>query len=416
MALPTTVSRRVCDIWRGYLMQRYAWIYGGVVIYILSENFYENNDNITLSFEEERDLYYKLDDLLEVLNNKVHLDIEHPAIFFIKLIEILVEKNILKENDLNMYKAFISDIESFGYIYNTNYKIYIDKNIKNYLNISTELQYHLPSVPTINTHQNLKNNIKLIKHYTIKNKYNDILLVINYNYEFLIKLNSFIKELYQEYFPNIVFIYPNSTYTDNDNKVIICNESYRGYYSYYCIQKVYDKYPNMKGYLFAMDDIFIKVWELENYDFDIPWILTIYVTKTKNWPKSNDREEKMLNKNKKWKKNLRKFYNSDIIGHGISDFFYLPNYFVKDYMIVAKEFYKYRVFLELAVPSIYGILLKKRYQFIHFSGLWEENRKNWLQYLRNAHRQTVIHPIKFSDINNQIKVTTYLYFKNAKEY
>ena len=144
--------------------------------------------------------------------------------------------------------------------------------------------------------------------------------------------------------------------------------------------------------------------------------MTFYVSKTKNWPKSNDREEEMLNKNKKWQNNLRKFYNSKIIGHGISDFFYLPNYFVKDYMIVARELYKYRVFLELAVPSIYGILLRDKYQYVQFSGLWNDDRKNWLRYLRNAHRQTVIHPIKFSDINSQIIVTNYLYFKKAEQY
>ena len=420
MALPTTVTREVSDIWRGYLMQRYGWGYGGVVMYKRGGVLYDwKYENQSLDFEREKDLYYKLDSLLEILNGKIDSDmnITHPVLFFMKLIEILVEKNILKENDLNMYKAFIYDIESFGYTYNISYKINIDSNtnIKNYLIISTELQYHLPTIPAIYLYHNNK-NMKLLKHYTIKNKYNDIVLIINYNYEFLIKLNSFITELYQEYFPKIVFIYPNSNYTGNDNNVIMCPESHKGYYSYYCIQKVYDKYPKMKGYLFAMDDVFIKVWELENYDFDIPWIMTFYVSKTKNWPKSNDREEEMLNKNKKWQNNLRKFYKSKIIGHGISDFFYLPNYFVKDYMIVARELFIYRVFLELAVPSIYGILLREKYQYVQFSGLWDDDRKNWFRYLRNAHRQTVIHPIKLSDIKSQIIVTNYLYFKKAEEY
>ena len=70
----------------------------------------------------------------------------------------------------------------------------------------------------------------------------------------------------------------------------------------------------------------------------------------------------------------------------------------------------------MAVPSIYGILLRDKYQLVHFSGLWDDDRKYWLRYLRNAHRQTVIHPIKLSDINSQIIVTNYLYFKKAEEY
>ena len=72
--------------------------------------------------------------------------------------------------------------------------------------------------------------------------------------------------------------------------------------------------------------------------------------------------------------------------------------------------------MELAVPSIYGIISKPIYQYIYFSGLWNDNRKNWLNYLRAAHTQTVIHPIKFSDINNQKEVIKYLFFKNAREY
>ena len=413
LALPTSVSNRVSDIWRGYLMQRYAWGYDGLVLFTRTTGYFEKKiENISSIFEEEKDLFFKLDRLLEALNSNINLDTNHPANFFIKLIEILVEKNILKENDLNMYKAFIFDLESFGYNYKNNYKISIDSNFKNYLNISSELQYHLPLIPDI--HINKKINTKLLRHFTFKKKYDDILLIINYNYEFLLKLNSFLLELYQEYFPNIVFISPGSNST-GDN-VIACPESYKGYYSYFCIKKAYDRYPNMKGYLFIMDDVFVKVWELEKFNFDIPWILSFYINKTKNWPKSNDREEEMLNKNKNWQKNLRKFYNSPIIGHGISDFFYVPKYFFEEYITIAKELFNYKVFLELAVPSIYGIISKPIYQYIYFSGLWNDNRKNWLNYLRAAHTQTVIHPIKFSDINNQKEVIKYLFFKNAREY
>ena len=338
----------------------------------------------------------------------------NPNVFFIKLIKILVEKNILGENDLNMYKAFLYDLESFGYNYRKNYKIKIDSNYKNYLNINTELKYYLPSIPDIHINKKYNSNIKLLKHYTIKSKYNDILLVINYNYEFLTKLNSFLLQLYQEYFPNIIFITPGN-YSTEDN-VIACSESHKGYYSYLCLKEAYDRYPNMKGYLFVMDDVFIKIWELENFNFDIPWILTFYISKTKYWPKSNDKAIEMLNNHKDWQKSLRDFYNRDIIGHGISDFFYVPNYFMSEFYVVAKELYNYKIFLELAVPSIYGILSKPIYQFIHFSGLWDDNRKNWLSYLRTAHRQTVIHPIKFSDINSQKEVVKYLFFKNAIDY
>ena len=69
LALPITVSKRVSDIWRGYLMQRYAWIYNGTVLYNppCADNKRKYR-NINLDFINEKDLFYKLDDLLNSLN------------------------------------------------------------------------------------------------------------------------------------------------------------------------------------------------------------------------------------------------------------------------------------------------------------------------------------------------------------
>ena len=155
---------------------------------------------------------------------------------------------------------------------------------------------------------------------------------------------------------------------------------------------------------------------IENLNFDIPWILTFCNIKTKNWPDDYIREEKLLEKNKNWKNNIKIFYDGDIMGHGISDFYYLPNYFVPDFIKIANEYYNYSIFLELTVPSIYGIIMKPKYQFVHFIGLWDKERNNWKEYLYNAHKQIIIHPIKFSDINNQKEIIKYNKFKNANDY
>lgn len=419
IALPISVTMKVSDIWRGYLAQRYIWGFNGVTILTNSNaNYRRNITNISLDFKEERGLFFELGNLLECLNKEFdENDIKYPGMFIIKLIEILVENNILDKNDLDMYKAFLYDIESFGYEYKSDYRTKINSDVNNYINTNPEFQHYLPSIPKIDSFTKLNPNITLLKHYTIQNKYDDILLMINYNYEFLTSLNNFITELYEQYFPNIVFITPGKEINDSNNhKMIACPESYKGYYSYYCIKRVYENYPSFKGYIFVMDDVFIKVWELEYLNFDIPWISEFSYEKTKLWLNSHDREEKLLEKNLAWQKNVRIFYNGKVLGRGISDFFYLPNYFVPDFINVAKVFYNYTVFLELAVPSIYGVLLKPKYQSVHFIGLWEEDRKKWKNYLYTSHKQIVVHPIKFSDINNQREVIKYLEFKYAKEY
>ena len=83
---------------------------------------------------------------------------------------------------------------------------------------------------------------------------------------------------------------------------------------------------------------------------------------------------------------------------------------------MVNDFYKRRVFLETAVPTIMGILMKPKYQIIHFIGLWGDYRNTTLQYLKSAEKQVTIHPIKFSSLENQVEVKKYIFMMNAKEY
>ena len=66
-----------------------------------------------------------------------------------------------------------------------------------------------------------------------------------------------------------------------------CKESFRGFYSYIFFRSVYNKYPNMKGYLFLNGDIFFKPWDLENLDLNIPWMNFIRKHPNTSKPLSN---------------------------------------------------------------------------------------------------------------------------------
>ena len=78
-----------------------------------------------------------------------------------------------------------------------------------------------------------------MNHLCSNKIYKDILLIINYNHNGFLKLNNYITNLYNKYFPNIIFINPSITKKPN---IISCKESYTGYYSYKCFKKVYQKY------------------------------------------------------------------------------------------------------------------------------------------------------------------------------
>lgn len=82
LALPTTINSEISDIIRGYIMQRYAWGLNGTVIFVPSDS-YKNQSFINKSdfIKEEKSLYFKLDELINILNHKSNNEIRNPKDF-----------------------------------------------------------------------------------------------------------------------------------------------------------------------------------------------------------------------------------------------------------------------------------------------------------------------------------------------
>ena len=430
LALPISKNKRVSDIFRGYILQRYAWIYNGVVAYRQPSIYKKrNNINYNLEFKQEKELYYELDNLLNALNIEIKSDKENPSNFLIKLFEILFNKNIITDNDLNMYKSFIEDLSNIGYDYNKNFTTRVSSNINDYSNIYSKMNFYVPPKPDYLLRNNEKKSSpyinKVLTHPSTKSKYPNILLMINYNYEFLLSHNEFLKTLYIKYFPNMVFISPkgknvtlekNLNISENDT-IIYCPESHRGAFSYFCITKVYEKFPNYDGYLFVMDDVFIKIWEFDNLDFNAPWIIGYSYDRATSWSnQSYIRMEKIYDAHPDWRKNIDIFLGKNVIPHGISDFYYIPKRLMKKFCELSVVFYKNWTFLELAVPNSLGIFMEPKYQYIYFIGLWGENRKHIMDYIHTSHAQVVVHPVKFSNDEHKELIKRYVYFKNSPEF
>ena len=164
-------------------------------------------------------------------------------------------------------------------------------------------------------------------------------------------------KLYLNYFEDIVFISPISV--NNNKNTISCNRTFYGFFSYICFQKVYEKYPNYKGYLFTNDDEFMKIWELNNLDFNIPWLHNLSkLSKKYGFYKYCKNLNNILNNNIKWKTNLSKFLgNNFYIPLALSDFYYIPRYIAAKICEIFKVMYYSKIFLECAVPVSFGILL-----------------------------------------------------------
>ena len=115
MLLPSTVTGRVSDIWRGFIAVRLLWetdLEVGFSSPFVSQ--YRNPHSYMDDFRLEADLYDKTDDFLEVLA-EVQGHGSSLSEAYLHIFTLLVKRGFLSQNDLILAKAWITDLESIGY-------------------------------------------------------------------------------------------------------------------------------------------------------------------------------------------------------------------------------------------------------------------------------------------------------------
>ena len=420
LALPTTVAFRVCDIWRGFIMERFIWGYNGTVLFHSPSVYQKRNvHDYYLDFVDEEALYYGLEDILDGLNSKVNKKIYNPGHFLVSLIEILVRKKVLKLNDLKMYKAFIEDLENIGYIYSPNYLQEINYNHKDFLKIYSELSFYTPRKQRELMMNNGKEEThKVLYHYSSNTVFKDLILIINFYDKNIMELKDYMFKLYKKNFPNIVFISSSlQEYKDNNGTHIIsCPESNDKSLSYVCIQKVYNDYPNMKGYLYLNNEILLKIWELDNFDLNMPWVCSFNISEIGTLKDNQKSILNIINSKVELKDNLRKFLGKEGIATGMPHFYYLPNNAVSKFIEISKEMYDNKVPQELAIPNTMGMILLPQYQYIYFADLNEEEIKTVMTYIKKVHEQILVYPVDFTRKDYRDEVDKYIYFMKAEDY
>lgn len=116
LLLPVTVTGRVSDIWRSYITTRLLWETGFLVGF--SSPFvkqFRNPHSYMKDLEEEKDLYYNVDELLKALlewNSAKCSSLEEA---YLELIANVVSLGFLGTDDLNLAHAWCKDLKSAGY-------------------------------------------------------------------------------------------------------------------------------------------------------------------------------------------------------------------------------------------------------------------------------------------------------------
>lgn len=256
----------------------------------------------------------------------------------------------------------------------------------------------------------------------IKERYKNILLVIQYNHPFYQSI-PFIKELYGPYFPNIVF------YGEKKDSGVTAIKTTVGVYLPRVMSDVFSKFPNFEGYIFLQDDCLMNLWNFSRLDKQKLWLavsrypdgqpelpaswspgfdraraiegffhakLDGSVCESWGWWKTKHGLHPLRKAMKKLPKKLKSQLKKNIGAGNVisiwSDMFYVPGKYRKKMHLLSTLFSD--VFYEISVPMMFACL--------DDMSNWEYLRMHWGAPQDNfvVYRNDVdwIHPIKFSSL------------------
>lgn len=247
--------------------------------------------------------------------------------------------------------------------------------------------------------------------------FNNILVIINYNFPYYQSI-PFIKNLYKQYFPNIVF------YGEQPHPGIHAYHEHYGALSYFAIADAMERYPQYEGYLFCHDDCIMHPWRFKNFDITKIWFAKLQwlhadCGNTGNiekgldafpdwfWWDSEFGAEAMKKAYDEtpatYKAMLEQNWGKSNVVVAYSDIVYIPKQYKNDFIKLAKIYYKYRGFLETALPTIVSCLSpKETWQYLEGHAPDINNTLN--QYKKNVDFN---HPLKLSSFVNREFIEKY---------
>ena len=297
------------------------------------------------------------------------------------------------------------------------------------------LKYLIEFCKTSNS--SLKYNISNIELNQNKSKHSsDIILLVTFNFEPLPTNIEFIKHFYGSHFNNIIFCGykirnvlngSRGKFKRFDSYTFIELDTHEGFFHYYCMTKAIEMGYIAKGIFLMSDDVLVKYWELDNLNMNKIWLpenmskfcnfeLTQnFSTEWHWWSKPNGLKALLnlwdhVNQIKNQKKSIgdeyvamfNQFYdflfrnNSKVakVCRCPSDVFYLPKSKFKMYHFLSSLFRKFKVFLELALPTILAAIQPDfDFEIVSYNFTWYGNQID-LYYLDSM--GVLTHPVKIS--------------------
>ena len=97
-------------------------------------------------------------------------------------------------------------------------------------------------------------------------------------------------------------------------------------------------------------------------------------------------------------------------------FFYIPKNSLNKILPIFEEFFKNKIPQEFAIINAMGIALLKRYQYIYFTDLNNEQIKQVMTYIKKENEQILVYPVDYTRKDYREEVDKYYYFMKAEEF
>ncbi|KAF9375959.1 hypothetical protein CPC16_000440 [Podila verticillata] len=420
------MSFRVCDIWRGYWVQRLLWDVNGSLAFTKpTVEQIRNAHNYLDDFKDEIQLYTDTTRLIDFLANwtSTSTDLETRIV---ELMMAMAAEKFIGDADVDLAQRWIKDLQSIGYKF---------PRVAAYNNeqVQEAIQYcHRPIQRTVDAHIQSQDALKSCYEKSDPSTsriqvmedppfeaFKDVLLVVNFNkggfYSDVIPL---FLDIYKNFFPNIVFYGYNDPPVPPEyaSTVKVMNTQW-GEFGYMSLVDAMEQHQGYKGYLHTNDDVILNVHQLANYDKDkvwksIPRIPLDVRDRTKSWPddwwvwgwKAQDgvwNDTALFTPEQR--ERLTNFTGvqgpADV--RAWADAFYVPSRLVSEFVPLMHKMREHEVHLELAVgpvllaiePTTQWVPWKEEYLWDNW-GPKDRTRDKWQNFLKPG--VGMLHSVKLS--------------------
>jgi len=210
----------------------------------------------------------------------------------------------------------------------------------------------------------------------VKEAFKDFLLVIVYNYPFYDSIPH-LEALYKPAFPHLLFCGPPHNTTASG---ILMVDIIKGFLGYECLGRAIREHPGYEGYFYISDDVILKYWNFPEFDKEKILESSFLVSNPLNEaPRTNwywwntpyglnncrracedvakmTLQETKLNGTRLLNTLLENSNGALQCFGSRSDVLYIPQKHANAFAILSETFYKHKVFLEIAVPTINRLL------------------------------------------------------------